>query len=261
MQQVIPDEREEISGSLTITANDTGAGVPGIAVTFTLTNSSNGEVTSPLTITTDSDGIASFEFNSDPPYGDQDTYGELSLDVQIKDPIISTTSKEKFELLRTESSFDPSYKSIDEASGQSLWIYLVVLLISALIAGGVVVYRRRIADELLNEAAEVFAYTAELLAAGDSIRETIFNCYQNLCTVLQQNGFLRRDFETVREFEVAIRQAMPEISDDALSAIDNMFEMARYSREELGPQHQAAAQQALERMSQEIAMIANIPNR
>ena len=261
MQQVIPDEREEIIGSLTITANDTKAGVPGIEVIFILTNSSNGEVTSPLTVITDSNGVASFEFNSDPPFGDQDNWGKLSLDVQIIDPIISSSSKDKFELLRTESSFDPNYKSIEEASGQTLWIYLVVLLISALIAGGVVVYRRRIAGELLQEAAEVFAYTAELLAAGDSIRETIFNCYQNLCTVLQQNGFLRRDFETVREFEVAIRQAMPEISDDALSAIDNMFEMARYSREELGPQHQAAAQQALERMSQEIGTLANIPTR
>ncbi|MDP6333810.1 MAG: transglutaminase domain-containing protein, partial [Candidatus Poseidoniaceae archaeon] len=260
IQQVIPDEREEIKGSMTITANDTGAGVPGIAVTFTLTNSSNGEQAS-LTITTDSNGVASFEFNSDPPFGDEDTWGELSLDVQINDPVISPASKEKFELLRTENSFDPNYKSIDETSGQSLWIYLVVLLISALIAGGVVIYRRRIEGELMKDAAEVFAYTAELLAAGDSIRETIFNCYQSLCSVLQQNGFLRRDFETVREFEVAIRQAMPEISDDALSAIDNMFEMARYSREELGPQHQAAAQQALERMSQEIGMLTNIPTR
>jgi hypothetical protein len=261
IQEIIPDESEEILGSLTITANDTKAGVPGIAVTFILTNSSNGLVTSPLTITTDSNGVASFEFNSDPPFGDQDTWGKLSLDIEIIDPIISSSSKDKFELLREDSSFDPSYKSIDTASGQTLWIYFVVLLISVLIAGGVVVYRRRLAGELLQEAAEVFAYTAELLAAGDSIRETIFNCYQSLCTVLQQNGFLRRDFETVREFEVAIRQAMPEISDDALSAIDNMFEMARYSREELGPQHQAAAQQALERMSQEIASLANIPTR
>ena len=90
---------------MTITANDTvpPAGVPGIAVTFILTNSS-GEVTGPLTITTDANGIASFAFKSDPPFGDEDTYGELSLDVQINDPIISSSSKEKFELLRADSS-------------------------------------------------------------------------------------------------------------------------------------------------------------
>ena len=124
-----------------------------------------------------------------------------------------------------------------------------------------VYYRRRVSGELLQEAAEVFAYTAELLAAGDSIREAIFNCYQGLCGVLQQNGFLRRDFETVREFEVAIRQAMPQISDDALLALDNMFEMARYSRDELGAQHQQAAQLALDKMIQEISSLAAIPNR
>ena len=137
----------------------------------------------------------------------------------------------------------------------------MLALVAILIGVGTVIYLRRANSELLQEAAEVFAYTAELLAAGDSIREAIFNCYQNLCTVLQQNGFLRRDFETVREFEVAIRQAMPQISDDALLALDNMFEMARYSRDEMGAQHQQAAQLALEKMIQEIASLQAIPNR
>ena len=78
----------------------------------------------------------------------------------------------------------------------------MLALVAILIGVGTVIYLRRANSELLQEAAEVFAYTAELLAAGDSIREAIFNCYQNLCTVLQQNGFLRRDFETVRELSL-----------------------------------------------------------
>ena len=113
----------------------------------------------------------------------------------------------------------------------------------------------------MEEAAEIFAYTAELLAAGDSIRESIFTCYQSLCATFQEHGFLRRDFETVREFEMAIRQAMPQISDEALLALDNMFEQARYSREEMGQQHQEAAQLALERMGQEISTLKAIPAR
>ena len=263
IEQIIPGEQEEIFGSITITANDTKSGVSGIEVTFILTNSSGGQVASasPLTYTTESNGVAEFIFTKEPPFGDRDTYGELKLEIEINDPIISSTSKQEFNQLVSEGAFDPSYKSIEETAEQSAWIYILAFILATLIAVGVVIYRRRMANELLQEAAEVFAYTAELLAAGDSIRETIFTCYQNLCTVLQQNGFLRRDFETVREFEVAIRQAMPEISDDALLALDNMFEMARYSREELGPQHQGTAQQALERMSQEIRAISTIPNR
>ncbi|MBT6527522.1 MAG: DUF4129 domain-containing protein, partial [Euryarchaeota archaeon] len=85
--------------------------------------------------------------------------------------------------------------------------------------------------------------------------------YQNLCSIFQQNGFLRRDFETVREFEMAIRQAMPQISEEALLALDNMFEQARYSREEMGEQHQTAATQALGRMGEEISNLTKIPPR
>ena len=138
----------------------------------------------------------------------------------------------------------------------------MVALIAALAAGGVMLYRRRkAADDLLKEAAEVFAYTAELLAAGDAIREAIFTCYQDLCGLLQQRGFLRRDFETVREFEFAIRQALEGVSEEALTALDNTFEMARYSREEMGAQHQDVAVQALTRMSGEIAQMQSIPQR
>ena len=181
--------------------------------------------------------------------------------MQINDPIISENSKQKFDSLRTSNEFSPKYKFDEEESTVPTWAYVVILLVIALVTAGIVTYRMRNKNELLQEAAEVFAYTAELLAAGDSIRETIFTCYQNMCSVLQQNGFLRRDFETVREFEVAIRQAMPQISDDALTALDNMFEMARYSRDEMGAQHQQAAQMALERMVQEISSLAAIPNR
>ena len=139
---------------------------------------------------------------------------------------------------------------------------LLVLVLAALIAGGVVMYRRKkLADDLLKDAAEVFAYTAELLAAGDAIREAIFTCYQDLCGLLQQRGFLRRDFETVREFEFAIRQALQGVSEDALTALDNTFEMARYSREEMGAQHQDVALQALNRMAGELAQIQTIPQR
>ena len=128
-----------------------------------------------------------------------------------------------------------------------------MIFIAAAVALGTVMYRRNRQNELLSEMTEVFEYTAELLAAGDAIREAIFNCYQNLCATLQTRGLLRRDFETVREFEVAIRQATPGISDEALESLDNMFEMARYSREELGASHQQSAQGALDKMITELS--------
>ncbi len=183
------------------------------------------------------------------------------MDIIVNDPRLSDQSIQAFESLRSQG-FAPSYTYAEEQAQTPWWSYVMVLLLAALIAGGVVLYRRKkAADDLLKDAADVFAYTAELLAAGDAIREAIFNCYQDLCSLLQQRGFLRRDFETVREFEFAIRQALQGVSEEALTALDNTFEMARYSREEMGAQHQEVAVQALTRMSAEISQIQSIPQR
>ena len=46
-----------------------------------------------------------------------------------------------------------------------------------------------------------------------------------------------------------------------MTALDNTFEMARYSREEMGAQHQDVALQALNRMAGEIAQMQAIPQR
>ncbi|MGB1818939.1 MAG: hypothetical protein ACPHK2_04905, partial [Candidatus Poseidoniaceae archaeon] len=82
------------------------------------------------------------------------------------------------------------------------WLYAVVII--GIIAGAYVVSIRRKRAEQIKQFADIFSYTAELLAAGDSIRESIFNCYESLCLELMKQGFLRRDFETVREFEMAV---------------------------------------------------------
>jgi nitrate reductase beta subunit len=112
----------------------------------------------------------------------------------------------------------------------------------------------------IDELAGVFSYTAELLAAGDEVREAIFNCYEGLCKILMSRGFLRRDFETVREFEMAIRSALP-ISEQALLSLDRIFEEARYSSHVLGNQHRESAQMALNSVLQEIDQLEEVPLR
>ena len=120
---------------------------------------------------------------------------------------------------------------------------------------------RRRAAEATKELADIFSYTAELLAAGDSMREAIFQCYESLVHLLMGRGFLRRDFETVREFEMAIRAALPQISDESLSALDSVFEEARYSRHEMDTSHKVNAQEALTRVVSEIGQVVEMPNR
>ena len=112
----------------------------------------------------------------------------------------------------------------------------------------------------IEELADIFSYTAELLAAGDAVREAIFNCYEGMCAVLMKHRFLRRDFETVREFEMAIRKALP-INEDALVALDSVFEEARYSRHEMSEAHKNQAQEALGKVLVEIGSLQEVPAR
>jgi hypothetical protein len=260
IDDIVEDKNEDISGSVIIIAQDTGAGIPGISVTIYLYDGNHTQLGNPLQPITNENGVAEIVFNSDPPYGDASVWGQVSMDIIINDPRLSDESLATFAAQR-QDGFAPSYSYAEDVKEVSMWSYVMILLIAALGAAGVVMYRRKKAAELMADAAEIFAYTAELLAAGDSIREAIFNCYQDLCSLLQQRDFLRRDFETVREFEVAIRQAMPGISNDALVALDNTFEIARYSREEMGGMHQEAAVQALNRMSSEINQLQTIAPR
>ena len=243
---------ENVDGTVTIVAKDTGSGLAGIAVEVYLIAGNSSQIKAG-TFLTDGDGVAIFAFDRDPPYGNTSEFGQVSLDIIINDPRLSGETLDVYNLGLRQGGFAPAYEFESEAAKVSPWTYVSLVFIAAAIALGTVMYRRRQQNDLMNEMAEVFEYTAELLAAGDSIRESIFNCYQNLCSTLQTRGLLRRDFETVREFEVAIRQATPGISDDALQSLDNMFEMARYSREELGPSHQQSAQGALDKMITEIS--------
>lgn len=261
INSIVEDENEDIGGDVTIIAQDTNLGIGGIKVTVYLYNQNGSQLSTPIQPLTDENGLATFEFNSDPPYGDASTWGEVYLEIIIDDPRLSDESRTAFDLLASESPWAPKYQYTEISEPVPIWVYMIALLIIAGAGAGTVLYRRKKSQELLEEAAEIFAYTAELLAEGDSVREAIFTCYQSLCGAFQEHGFLRRDFETVREFEMAIRQALPHISDDALVALDGMFEQARYSREELGPQHQATAQQALQRMGTEISGLTKVPPR
>jgi hypothetical protein len=126
------------------------------------------------------------------------------------------------------------------------------MLLAGLVAALLHLRRRKSAAEALDD---TFAYSAELLLAADEIREAIFQCYESLCVTLMEQGFLRRDFETVREFELAIRDALP-IREQALIALDQVFEEARYSSHEMGEAHRNAAQQAIDGVRSEIANMA-----
>jgi transglutaminase-like putative cysteine protease len=258
IEPIIEDEQEVVMGEITVTADDTDEGIEGIEITVYL-EYENGTRIDQLTLRTDSDGFLTFEFNAETPYGDYSEYGEVNLKMTVSsNGILSTESVNSFNN-EYSSGQSPDYTFADDSSGMPWWVYIVAILIIG--AGAAFVIMRRRAEEAAKEIADIFSYTAELLAAGDSMREAIFQCYESLVHVLMGRGFLRRDFETVREFEMAIRAALPQLSENALNALDNVFEEARYSRHEMGESHKANAQEALTRVVNELGQFTDIPNR
>ena len=253
----VPYNGDRVIAWVEAIAKDTQLPASDIAVTAVLYNESK-EMSRTLTGRTGSNGSFWFEFVSVPPmapYGDGTTYGALYVQINSTDEKVAEDDR-----ARLETTIEVTVQSAAAIeSGAKNWIYGGgIAAILAFVAFAV--YWRRRKQSALSELADVFAYTAELLAAGDETREAIFNCYESLCAILMRHRFLRRDFETVREFELAIRKALP-INEDAIVALDSVFEEARYSRHEMGEAHKSQAQDALGRVLGEIENLAEVPMR
>ena len=248
-----------INGSVEVRDYYSSQIIPGIAIEAHLRNDSQVDPFEMyLAGFTNDAGVWEFEFSvptSLPPLSDQDRWGTLYLQFNSSSAELSDESKQTLARDLYALEYEPQSETSESVS---YWVYgLVATIIAAAGAAAWILYIRR--RDTVDELAEIFSYTAELLAAGDAIREAIFHCYEELCGVLMSHGHLRRDFETVREFEMAIRKAMPTISDEALTALDNMFEIARYSRHELGDEHRSQATAALQRAIAEIQNASQMP--
>ena len=262
--EFLPDElylgigESSLSGKVNVTATDRIEAIEGVSITARLVN----ETATHFTVVgvTDQNGIFTYQFESfheNHPLWDRDFWGELSVEFSSDSDLIDPIDAAR---LSQFAVVDVEYEPEAGASlmGPALTALTAILLIGLAVAGAMFVKRRK--QAAIDELAGVFSYTAELLAAGDEIREAIFNCYEGLCQILMSRGFLRRDFETVREFELAIRKALP-ISEQALLSLDRIFEEARYSSHVLGEPHRESAQMALSAVLQEIDQLEEVPSR
>lgn len=250
-----------IRGTVNVTSTDSFEPVSNISMTASLINASSGQTHFRVTEMTDQDGLFTYEFKSIeglPTLWNQDFWGELSITFSTDSLFIDPSNRTW--LTTQHGGIDIEYEQTAESSiFQSLFVVILFVIVIVGLAGSALYYQRR-RSAAIDELAGIFSYTAELLAAGDEFREAIYNCYESLCQILMRRGFLRRDFETVREFEIAIRSALP-ISEQSLIALDRIFEEARYSSHVLGEGHRQNAQIALNAVLQEIDQLQEIPVR
>ena len=248
-----------LQGSVNLSANDTGERLPGVSMSALLLNGSITHFST--TKLTDEDGRFNYEFKALsplPPLSDKSMWGNLNVQLSSNSNYIDPISLSNlalqgdieiiYEDTNTESLFTPA-----------LLGFSFILIVSLLVISFVLYNRRKNSE--LSEIAGIFNYASELLTAGDEVRSSIFECYLNLCEVLMRRGFLRRGFETVREFELAIRMALPEISEQSLVSLDRIFEEARYSSHILGESDRQNASMALTSIVNEIQNLEEMPKR
>ncbi|MDP6155142.1 MAG: DUF4129 domain-containing protein [Candidatus Thermoplasmatota archaeon] len=107
-------------------------------------------------------------------------------------------------------------------------IFLVLLILGIIL---LVLYLRKRAR--IRGIKRIIKRAADQLIAGNEYTAVIFKSYQKLGMHLRRFGYLRREAETFREFEDAVRTALP-VDKNSLNGFLTILEEARYSSHEIG---------------------------
>ena len=129
----------------------------------------------------------------------------------------------------------------------------VIMLMSALIAG-ILYYRRSAARRQIEALRGILTDTMLQLQAANEYIAIIFDCYKQLVKHFRRHGFMKKVYETTREFEAAVRNAFYMVPADQLGEFLSIFEEARYSDHDIGPSHRDRAMQTLGAISQSLDM-------
>jgi len=124
-------------------------------------------------------------------------------------------------------------KQVEE---KQLWLYFLIIPVLCLPGLGYYVLRRR----RLSKMRKIIVEARGELAAGSEYVRTILLLYKKLCDHLKKYGFIRKKFETFREFENGVRKALP-VDREHLNKFITIIEEVRYSSHEIGPQHRDEA--------------------
>jgi hypothetical protein len=125
------------------------------------------------------------------------------------------------------------------------WGWLIVLIIVAVgsVITGYAIYEIQ-KKRALRGMQTIIRRAADQLVAGNEYAAVIFKAYRKLANNMKRYGYMRRDSETFREFEKAIRIALP-IDQKAMSDFLTVLEEARYSQHEMGEPDRNRAIEAL----------------
>jgi len=122
----------------------------------------------------------------------------------------------------------------------------LVILLMALVIGGALYYQRAQARRQVQALRGILTDTMLQLEASNEFIAAIFDCYKNLVRHFRKYGFMKKVYETTREFEAAVRAAFNMVPSEQLAGFLTIFEEARYSDHTIDASHRDRALQTLD---------------
>ena len=198
--------------------NETGAWV-------TMTAATNKTVTN-------EQGIALFEWSFD---GRSCDGVECTGEWQV---IAVYAGSQNFQASPNNITFAVDYKAASEVeakgffSPENAMAFSIVLM--ALLVASALYYRRVMSRRQVQSLRGILTDTMMQLEASNEYIKIIFDCYKNLVRHFRKYGFMKKVYETTREFEAAVRAAFNMVPPQQLDAFLTIFEEARYSDHNIG---------------------------
>jgi hypothetical protein len=132
-------------------------------------------------------------------------------------------------------------------------IGFAIILMALLIAGAI--YYQRVQQQRQVQALRGILTDAMMqLEASNEYIAAIFDCYKSLVKHFRKYGFMKKVYETAREFEAAVRTAFNMVPTDQLDDFLSIFEEARYSEHTIDATHRDRAMQTLGAITNSLTM-------
>jgi hypothetical protein len=132
-------------------------------------------------------------------------------------------------------------------------LIFAIITMALLIAGAI--YYQRVQERRQVQALRGILTDAMMqLEASNEYIAAIFDCYKSLVKHFKKYGFMKKVYETAREFEAAVRNAFNMVPVDQLDDFLSIFEEARYSEHTIDATHRDRAMQTLGAITNSLTM-------
>jgi hypothetical protein len=256
-------DRNVVEGAVAILRDRVDLAVEGVPVNFTfeyLDENQQWVLYEKRIITTDEDGVANFSWlypGEDVPGLEEcgKTEGMCVIDGnwRITATFGGTENFQEYSQNRSRVATMGDVDPEESSFGWEILLPIIMALLFALIIGAVM-YKRYSERRRVEILRGILTDSLMALQARNEYIQVIFNCYKDLVRFFRQNGFMKKVYETTREFEWAVRKAFYMVPADQLDDFLAIFEEARYSDHDIGLAQRDKAMSTLSAITQSISM-------